>query len=100
LALVKVSNVRWSTLVLIVLLVLVQLQLWFGSGGRPYVVSLEQQLAAQREVNVNARERNERLAAEVMDLKQGLEMVEEKARMDMGMVKPGEVMVNTKPATK
>jgi cell division protein FtsB len=97
---VKVSNVRWSTLVLIVLLVLVQLQLWFGSGGRPYVVSLEQQLAAQRDVNGKARERNERLAAEVTDLKQGLEMVEEKARMDMGMVKPGEVMVNTKPATK
>jgi cell division protein FtsB len=96
----KLSSLRWSTLVLLALVVLVQLQLWFGSGGRPNVVALESQLMTQREANAKARERNERLAAEVADLKQGLEMVEEEARMNMGMIKPGEVLITTQPAPK
>ncbi len=88
---------RWSTLALIALLVVVQAQLWFGSGGRPYVVNLEQQLVQQQAVNTAANSRNERLAAEVGDLKEGLEMVEERARGELGMVKPNEVFVQILP---
>ena len=89
----------WSTLVLLALLVIVQAQIWFGSGGRPYVVSLESQLAAQLAVNTKAKARNDQLAAEVVDLKVGLEVVEEKARM-LGMIKPNEVFVQIMPAQR
>ena len=89
----------WSTLVLLALLVIVQAQIWFGSGGRPYVVSLESQLAAQLALNAKARARNDQLAAEVVDLKVGLEVVEEKARM-LGMTKPNEVFVQVMPAQR
>ncbi len=89
----------WSTVVLLALLVIVQAQIWFGSGGRPYVVSLESQLAAQLAVNTKAKARNDQLAAEVVDLKVGLEVVEEKARM-LGMIKPNEVFVQIMPAQR
>ncbi len=88
---------NWISLALIALLVIVQAQVWFGGGGRPYVVSLESQLAAQRAVNAQAQARNQRLAAEVVDLKDGLEMVEEKARAELGMIKPNEVFVQVMP---
>ncbi len=91
---------HWTTLALIALLVVVQAQLWFGSGGRPYVVGLESQLATQRAANDAALGRNDRLAAEVADLKNGLAMVEEKARMELGMIKPQEIFVQVMPAAK
>ncbi len=91
---------RWSSFTLLALLVIVQAQLWFGSGGRPYVVSLETQLAAQLAVNAQAKARNDRLAAEVVDLKEGLEMVEEKARFELGMIKPTEVFVQVMPVQR
>jgi len=84
---------RWPTLVLAALLVVVQGDLWFGKGNLPYVMSLRKQLAQQQAGNAQARERNQRLAAEVTDLREGLEMVEEKARAELGMVKPDEILV-------
>ncbi len=84
---------RWSTLVLAALLLVVQGDLWFGKGNMPYVMSLRKQLEAQRAANVQLRERNARAAAEVADLKEGLEMVEEKARAELGMVRPDEILV-------
>ena len=84
---------RLLTIILGLLLALVQAELWFGSGGLPRVVGLRGQLAQQQATNNAARERNTRLAAEVEDLKAGLEMVEEKARAEMGMVKPDEIFV-------
>ena len=84
---------RWATLVLAALLVVVQGDLWFGKGNMPYVMSLRKQLVAQRGDNAQARERNARVAAEVSDLKEGLEMVEEKARGELGMVRPDEILV-------
>ena len=57
------------------------------------MVQLQSQWQAQQQANEAARQRNERLAAEVNDLKEGLEMVEEKARSELGMVKPDEVLV-------
>jgi cell division protein FtsB len=84
---------RWATLVLAALLAVVQGDLWFGKGNMPYVMSLQKQLVQQQAVNVQARLRNERTQAEVNDLKEGLEMVEERARQELGMVKPDEVFV-------
>jgi cell division protein FtsB len=82
------------TLGLLVLLLLVHAELWFGRGSVPHVRSLQSQLDTQKAANDEARTRNERLAAEVIDLKEGLEMVEEKARAELGMVKPDEILVH------
>jgi cell division protein FtsB len=84
---------RWATLVMAGLLAMVQADLWFGKGNMPYVMSLQRQLTEQRAANAQARERNLRVAAEVSDLKEGLEMVEDKARSELGMVKPNEILV-------
>jgi cell division protein FtsB len=84
---------RWATAAIAALLLLVQADLWFGKGNLPYVMSLRKQLVAQRAANEQARARNARVAAEVVDLREGLEMVEEKARAELGMVKPNEILV-------
>lgn len=85
--------VRWSTAALTALLALIQAQLWFSDSGKPHVMNLQLQLQRQQEANDAARARNARLAAEVRDLREGLEMVEEKARSELGMIKPDEIMV-------
>ena len=84
---------RWTTVIIAGLLAVVHADLWFGKGNMPYVMSLRKQLDTQRATNEAARERNARVAAEVSDLKEGLEMVEEKARSELGMVKPDEILV-------
>ncbi len=84
---------RIAALFLIAILVLLQAELWFGKGGLPRVWSLRQQVATQQADNAQAKARNEQLAAEVRDLQEGLEMVEEKARTELGMVKPDEIYV-------
>ncbi len=91
---------RWITLALAALLVLVHAELWFGKGGMPRMVELQRKLAAQQVANDNARRRNEQLTAEVNDLKEGLEMVEEKARFELGMIKPDEIFVQLSPARR
>lgn len=88
---------RWSTVLLLALLALVQGELWFGKGGSPRAAALRTQVAEQKQKNDEARQRNGQLAAEVSDLKEGLEMVEEKARGDLGMIKPDEVLVQIAP---
>jgi len=90
-------SLRWSTAALLALLTLVQAQLWFGNGGKPHAMNLELQLARQQATNDAARTRNLRLQAEVRDLREGLEMVEEKARSELGMVKPDEILVQIAP---
>ena len=90
-------TVRWRTAALLALLALVQAQLWFGSGGKPNVMNLQLQLSRQQLANDDARARNTRLEAEVRDLREGLEMVEEKARSELGMVKPDEILVQIAP---
>ena len=84
---------RLVTLALLALLALVHAELWFGKGGVPRVMELDAKLRAQQAENDAARTRNDRLTAEVRDLKEGLEMVEEKARFELGMVKPDEILV-------
>jgi cell division protein FtsB len=88
---------RFVSLTLITLLLLVHAELWAGKGGLSYVVHLQSQLLAQQKANQAARLRNQRLAAEVNDLKEGLEMVEEKARSELGMIKPDEILVQLSP---
>jgi cell division protein FtsB len=75
---------------LIVLLVLLQYPLWFGGGGVYALWKLKREFAAQREENAGLRERNQVLAADVIDLKQGLAAIEERARSELGMIKQGE----------
>lgn len=84
---------RFITVGLIVLIGLVHLELWFGKGGVPRVMELQSKLAEKKASNEAARLRNEQLDAEVRDLKEGLEMVEEKARAELGMVKPDEIFI-------
>jgi len=77
-------------LLLIVLLVYLQYQLWFGDGSLQDVWGLHQEVEMQRQENLELRERNAALQAEVADLRQGLDAIEEHAREDLGMVKEGE----------
>lgn len=84
---------RWVTLSLLALLALVQAELWFGKGGVPRMMELQARLDEQRARNDAARLRNDQITAEVRDLKEGLEMVEERARYELGMVKPDEILV-------
>lgn len=72
--------------VLLILLVALQVRLWLGSGGMSEMRRLEAALEAQREENARLEARNHRLAAEVHDLKEGLEAVEERARTELGMI--------------
>lgn len=89
---------RWVTLALAALILVVQADLWLGKGSLPYVWSLQRELDQQLAANQAARERNARTAAEVTDLKEGLEMVEDKARSELGMLRPDEILVQvTKP---
>ena len=83
-------GLRIVLLVLIALLAWLQYRLWFGNGGTREVAALEQQVAQQKRQNAGLRERNAALAAEVADLKSGEAAIEERARGELGMIKPGE----------
>jgi cell division protein FtsB len=84
---------RLVTGFLIALLAIVQAQLWFGRGSLPQVNEMRKELAQLEVDNRNAQQRNSQIANEVRDLQEGLEMVEELARQDLGMVKPNEIFV-------
>lgn len=72
------------------IVLLLQYPLWFGNGGVVNLWRLEREIAAQRGENARLRERNAALEAEVVDLKTGLEAIEERARLELGMVKKDE----------
>ena len=78
---------------LIALLVVIHAQLWLGRGSISNVAQLQAQLKEQFQRNQQAEQANQQLAAEVRDLKEGLEMIEEKARMELGMIKVNEIYV-------
>lgn len=78
---------------LIALLAILHGQLWFGRGSVRNVSKLTVQLEQQQRDNAQASQVNERLAAEIHDLQEGLEIVEEKARSELGMVKANEIYV-------
>jgi cell division protein FtsB len=78
---------------LLTLLLVLQAQLWLGRGSVPEVNAMRQQLATLQADNAEAQRRNNQIASEVRDLEEGLDMVEELARMELGMVKPNEIFV-------
>lgn len=82
---------RLIALVLVLMLAGLQAKLWFGEGGRGEVQALALSVKAQRAENRRLEQRNAALAAEVEDLKSGTAAVEERARTELGMIKPGEV---------
>lgn len=82
---------RWVLPILLVALAALQYRLWVGEGSLGEITLLRRQIAEQRAEMERLRERNRALQAEVEDLKGGLEAIEERARTEMGMVKPGEV---------
>ena len=84
---------RLVPMLLLALLAVVHAQLWLGRGSVPQVNALKQQLSEQEQLNRAAQWRNEQLASEVRDLKEGQDMVEELARQELGMVKPNEIFV-------
>jgi cell division protein FtsB len=84
---------RFAPALLLALLVALQGQLWFGRGSVPNVSKLQEQLTDQKRKNTQSIQANERLAAEISDLREGLEIVEEKARAELGMVRTNEIYV-------
>ena len=82
---------RLLAFALAALTLLIQYPLWFGKGGWLRVAELEREVQRQRDRNAALVARNEALDAEVRDLKQGLEAVEERARFELGMVRKDEV---------
>jgi len=82
---------RLLALALLVLLLALQWRLWEGEGGRKEVEALRVTVEKQRKENAALQVRNEALSAEVEDLRAGEAAIEERARAELGMIKPGEV---------
>lgn len=82
---------RLVLILLIILFFWLQYQLWVGKGSLTEVRELRYAIESQKEKNDQLKERNESLAAEVKDLKAGLEAIEELARSEMGMIKKDEI---------
>ncbi len=82
---------RVVTLILAVLLLLLQYPLWLGKGSWLKVWDLNRQVEAQQQANLQTRARNALLDAEVRDLKQGTEAIEERARSELGMIRRNEM---------
>lgn len=81
---------RWLVLLLAAIFALLQYQLWLGDGSWPRAEAAREALERQLAENERLRQRNAELEAEVLDLKTGLEAIEERARSDLGLVKQGE----------
>lgn len=84
---------RWLTVGLLVVIGLLQFPLWVGKGGWLKVWEYDRQLQAQKEVTKKLEIRNAGLDAEVRDLKQGYDAIEERARFELGMVRQDETFV-------
>jgi cell division protein FtsB len=82
---------RWIALILLVALIALQLKLWSGSGGMQSVDNLRVAVKKQADDNAKLVQRNQALAADVLDLKHGDQAIEARARTELGLIKPGEV---------
>ncbi len=83
--------------VLILILIGLQYKLWFGDGSLSEVVQLTRELEIQKQKLSELEERNKILEAQVLDLQNGLDAFEEKARNDLGMIKQGETFIQLIP---
>lgn len=79
--------------ILVALLLIFQAQLWFGRGSLRDVAQMTKKLDALNTTSARLQTENKQLKAEVEDLKTGMDMVEEKARSELGMLKPNEILV-------
>lgn len=77
-----------------ILLLLLQSKLWFGDASVRDVINLKQSVTEQQAKNETVKQRNAVLAAEVEDLKTGLEAIEERARSELGMIKEDETFIH------
>lgn len=84
---------RWTILILVALLVLLQYPLWLGKGSWLRVWEVDRLLQAQRAENLRLEDRNAALEAEVANLKSGDDAIEERARFELGMTRPEEIYV-------
>ena len=84
---------RWLSIALIALIGLLQYPMWIGKGGWLRVWDVDHQLQEQRDSNKKLEVRNGGLDAEVRDLKQGYDAIEERARYELGMIRQDEVFV-------
>ena len=84
---------RWLSVALVALLVVLQYPLWIGRGGWLRVWDVDRQLQLQKESNRKLEVRNAGLDAEVRDLKQGYDAIEERARFELGLIKQDEIFV-------
>ena len=91
------SNLRWLLVVLGTIAVLLQAQLWLSEGGYRKTMKLRAAVAEQRLMNERLQERNAALDAEVVNLKQGVEAAEERARTDLGLIGPRETFYQVVP---
>jgi len=82
---------RILALTLAAFILLLQYPLWLGKGGWLKVWSLDRQVREQKETNTRLQQRNSALDAEVRDLKQGFEAIEERARYELGMIRQDEI---------
>jgi len=85
---------------LLLILILLQVKMWFGEGGFSDVARLEQRVEEQAQENEALAQRNRELQAEVEDLRQGLGAVEERARSELGMIKEDEEFYQVVPDEK
>lgn len=89
---------KWLVAILLVLLLGLQFKLWFGDGSLSEVVQLSKELEKQKLRLKELEERNRLLEAQVLDLQKGLDAYEEKARNDLGMIKPNESFIQLIPS--
>ncbi|HLT89800.1 MAG TPA: septum formation initiator family protein [Woeseiaceae bacterium] len=92
------GNLRWLVGLLALAAVLMQAELWFSDGGYRKTLALREAVATQRAENEQLRARNAALDAEVVNLKQGREAAEERARTDLGLIGEGETFYQVVPA--
>lgn len=81
---------RIFTLVLLVVFSWLQYTLWFGKNGIDDLSQVEAEIQVQQQVNGNLQSRNDEMFAEIDDLRQGLDAIEERARHELGMIQEGE----------
>lgn len=88
---------KWLVAVLLGVILAIQYRLWISRDGVGEVLQLREAVAAQRDENARLTQRNEQLAAEVRDLKQGFSALEERARSDLGMIARNETYYQVVP---
>ncbi|GAB5382675.1 MAG: cell division protein FtsB [Aliiglaciecola sp.] len=89
---------KWITLILVSLCLMLQYRLWFGKNSIPDYVEIKQQVADQAQSNANLKQRNSLLIADIEDLETGVEAMEERARNELGLIKEGETFYRILPS--